>query len=80
MAEFAATGIVAHPTKSTLNDLTIIEMGDLFLNHAKSYYRKPNSTLTQEYYSFKKAIGDLIKLYGELTVNEFGPRKPKAIR
>lgn len=80
LAEYNATGMACNPNKNDHGNLSIMELCDLFICHVESYYLRPDGTQTGEIYNFKKAVSDAAKLYGHLPVDEFGPRKLKAIR
>ena len=59
--------------------LTINELSLAFLIHADSHYVK-DGVPTSEIHCMKAAIRPLVNLYGETTVDEFGPLALKAVR
>ncbi len=77
IAELAAND--GQPPPPSPSDLTIIELADLFLQHAVKHYRK-DGRLTGEVSNFKAAIKALLFLYDEEPVCDFGPQKLKAVR
>ena len=57
-----------------IGDLFVSELAAGFLDHAETRLDKI------EFLHFKRAIGFLIAIYGEHTVNEFSPKKLKVCR
>ncbi|HWE02770.1 MAG TPA: hypothetical protein VG326_10210, partial [Tepidisphaeraceae bacterium] len=63
--------------KSTL---TINALITHFWEHAETYYRKPDGTVSRELEMYRLALRPLIALYGDTPVEEFGPLKLKVVR
>ncbi len=61
-------------------DLTVVELLDRFLDHAKRYYRLPDGSPTSELACFKSIIAILVDTYADTLAQEFGPRQLKAAR
>lgn len=59
----------------TINDLAI-----RFVIHAEEYYRGKDGSPTGTAENFKYALRLLVRLHGATRVNEFGPKKLKAVR
>jgi len=55
-------------------DVLVLELAAGFLNYVEIQQDKT------EFQHFKRAVGFLIEIYGELAVNEFSPKKLKACR
>jgi integrase len=60
--------------------ITIVELLARFLEHAKTYYVKPDGKQTAEVSSFIQVIKLLKKTYGDRAVTDFGPLALKAVR
>ena len=60
--------------------LTIGEMMLAYDAHIRSYYKKPDGTLTTEVTSIKYALRTLRKTYGVTPAGEFGPLKLMALQ
>lgn len=75
VAEWYAKNEDAAQYKLTIDDLAI-----LYVEHAKSYYRKPNGEQTTEGDSIRLALRPLIRLYGRCRVHDFGPKKLKRVQ
>lgn len=67
------------PPRPPASDLTIIELADLFRQHAATHYRKDGRP-TGEAVNFDQAMRPLLFLYGEELVKDFGPLKLKRVR
>jgi integrase len=77
IAEWLASG--RHLIKPGTTDLSIAELSLAYLRYAKTYYVKdgqPTSTLA----GIKRALDALARLYGRMSVDEFGPKRLKALR
>lgn len=61
-------------------ELTVVELIAAFWEHALSYYRHPDGTLTGEHHCFNLALLPLKELYAESLVQDFGPLKLRAVR
>ncbi|MCL2648466.1 MAG: site-specific integrase [Phycisphaerales bacterium] len=59
----------------TINELTLA-----FWEHAKKYYVKDGGEPTGEQQAIRYSLRPLVKLYGDESASEFGPRKLKAVR
>ena len=67
-------------TPTNNHEITIDELVARFWIHAKTYYRRPDGSHTNEVEQFKLAMRPLCALYGSLLVGEFGPLALKAVR
>jgi integrase len=67
-------------TNNRKRGLSIARMIDLYLEHADSYYRHPDGTVTGEAESIRCAVRVLRKTYGRTRADEFRPLKLKAVR
>ncbi len=67
------TGAKTHP-------LTVAELGRRFVDHARTYYRRPDGEATSEVHSYGRVLELLEKLYGDLSAAEVGPRALRAVR
>ena len=76
-----AGGVPIDPFKQSgqKSGLTIAELMLVFLRHAEAHYVK-DGKVTAEVDCIKSAIRPLVKLYGELSVEDFGPLALKAVR
>lgn len=61
-------------------DITIIELIARFWKHAKSYYRRPDGTVSSEVNNCRQALRPLKQLYGDMKVIDFGPMALKTVR
>ena len=59
---------------------TVDELLIAFLEHARTYYRRPDGTPTSEYDNFRDAARPLQRLYGSTPAASFGPLALKAVR
>ena len=59
--------------------LTIARLAILFIDHARTYYRKGGAE-TSEVHSIQTALRPLVKKCGREKVSQFGPRKLRAIQ
>jgi integrase len=62
------------------SDLTITELCAAFMRHAKTYYRRPDSSQTNELKNFKLSIRRLKDIYGRTLAADFGPLALKSVR
>jgi integrase len=62
-----------------VDDLTVTELCDQFMVHAKDYYRKAGRQ-TSEYGRFAAAIRLMLPLYGSLAVEKFGVMDLRVVR
>jgi len=60
-------------------ELTITELCAKYIAYADSYYRHKDGTHTSQFLNVKLSLRTLIKLYGDLSVSEFSPKKLKTI-
>lgn len=79
LAEHEA-GLLHTEKKPSQAPLSINELTELFLAHAKEYYRKPDGTPTSEISSLHQAFKPLKDLYGDLPAVDFGPLALKTVR
>ena len=70
----------AHRSSTNHADFAVDEILAAFYEHARSYYRRPDSTLTSEFDNFRDATRPLERLYGRTPACEFGPLALKAVR
>ncbi|MGD0089103.1 MAG: site-specific integrase [Planctomycetota bacterium] len=77
LAEWNANGQQLPVAQCTI---TVVELLARFLEHAKTYYVKPDGTQTAEVSSFKQVIKLLKGMYGGRKVTDFGPLALKAVR
>ncbi len=56
--------------------ITVTEVAVAFWKHAQEYYAKSPHTLDH----FHRTLRELLKLYGPVSVSEFGPRALKTLR
>ncbi len=59
---------------------TIAQLAARFLEHAQSYYRRRDGTVTSEPEALAQALRPLLKLYARLPAAEFSPLKLIAVR
>lgn len=58
-------------------------IGDLaaaYRAHAYEYYRKPNGRLTREHLNIGQAVRPLEERFGDLAIDDFGPRQFREVR
>ena len=79
IAEWLAGGR-ASVQRANHADFAVDEILAAFYEHARSYYRRPDSTLTSEFDNFRDATRPLERLYGRTPACEFGPLALKAVR
>ena len=60
-------------------ELTVMELCAKYIAYADSYYRHKDGTHTSQFLNVKLSLRTLIKLYGDLSVSEFSPKKLKTI-
>jgi hypothetical protein len=60
--------------------LTVAELLARFLDHADSYYRRPDGTATGELSEFVRSLRPLNHLYSDSPTAAFGPLSLKAVR
>lgn len=58
----------------------IVNLIAAFWRHAEQYYRRPDGTQTSELDNYRQAMRPLRRLYGDLPVQDFGPRKLATVR
>lgn len=61
-------------------EITIVEVGARFWNHAEQYYRRPDGTQTSEVDNYRQALRPLKALYGTTPAKDFGPLALQAVR
>lgn len=79
MAE-AATGEEAAPEPPRVGWITITELCAAYLLHAQGYYVNKAGEPTDQLDKVKRWIRILVDRFGTLAVNEFGPRRLKALQ
>ncbi len=80
IAEYLACGRNANVLNASLDDeQTVLSLTIAFWEFTKSYYRKGDED-TSEVSSYRTVIRTLNRIYGDLPVNSFGPRRLKAVR
>lgn len=62
------------------SNLSVSEMLAAYKHHCRSYYRRPDGTLSEEVRNIEIAIKPLRELYGRANASEFGPRALKTVR
>lgn len=77
LAEWLASGSRRAPSAAPIS---VVELAARFLEHATTYYRKPDGTQTSEVDNFKQAIRPLRDLYGRTLAADFGPLTLKVVR
>ncbi len=78
IAEWEAGG--GHAPVAESDELSIVELVDRYWTYASGYYRNADGSETSELYLVKRAMGPLVKLYGDLPASDFSPLKLKAVR
>ncbi len=73
VAEHLAHGELPDP-KDQDGAVTVSQVVKAFLDHAETYYRKPDGTATSEIENHRQALGPVQRLYGGTPAAEFGPR------
>lgn len=77
IAEWQATGGLL----ADENDkLTIAQLGEAFLEHARAVYRRADRTPTKEAANCEQALQPLREIYGPTDAAAFGPKALKAVR
>jgi site-specific recombinase XerD len=66
--------------RNSSHDLTITELIAAFWDHAQTYYRHTDGTLTNEVRNYRDALRPLRRLYGHSAAKDFGPLALKSIR
>lgn len=79
LAEWEAAGYRITPEVSKA-DITVYELADAYLQHARQHYRRPDGTPTGEIGDYVLALRVLNRLYGPTVAKDFGPRALKAVR
>jgi len=77
IAEWLAAG---RRSPVPIADLTIAELMVLYLEHCKTYYRRPDGTPTNETDCIIQALRPLKELYSRTRVADFGPLALKTVR
>ena len=77
ISEWLANGRLLRPARRLL---TVAELCTRFKQHARTYYRRPDGTLTSELQSIRRALRPLTHLYGNTPAEEFGPMALQAVR
>jgi|GEM_PF-338716 len=77
IAEWKANGC---KPPSAPPDITVVELVDRFVSHAKLYYRDSKRKQTTSMDNFRSALRPLLRLYGSTVVVDFGPLALKAVR
>ena len=80
LTEWLANGRRLEAPSTPMTGITVVEVTDRYLDHAKGYYRKPDGTPTSEYDSMVQALRPLNQMYARMSAAEFGPRALKAVR
>ena len=75
----AAAGEEASPEPPRVGGITCVELGAAFLQFAEGWYLKDGKPTTQLGH-VKQHIRILVDHYGNLPINEFGPRRLKALQ
>ena len=60
--------------------LSVVELVDRFMEHARSYYRGPDGTPTNEPDNFRIALRPVVKLFGRSPAAQFGPSGLRSVR
>ncbi|MCA9172576.1 MAG: hypothetical protein KDB23_33150, partial [Planctomycetales bacterium] len=61
------------------DSLSIARLAIMFIEHAKSYYRKDGEE-TSEISTIQLALKPLVRMYGREKIHTFGPKKLKLVR
>ena len=61
-------------------EMNVVELCERFYEHAQSYYRRPDGTLTTSIDGVREAVRVLSKLYGRVPVSQFGPLALRTVR
>jgi hypothetical protein len=82
LMECSAAGGLAAPVKTGehFGDISVAEMCLRFWRHAENYYRLVDGSPSEELNHFRYALDPLLKLYGQVGANKFGPVALKAVR
>jgi len=73
-----ATGVDTAPVDD--GSITVVELVARYVEHAETYYRRPDGTPTRTVDNVKLALRPLRELFGRTPVAEFGPVKLRAVR
>jgi integrase len=79
IAEWESSGRML-PRPDAVPDITIAELIGRYWSWVQGYYRRPDSTLTQEVTTTLYSLRPLNYLYGGTLAREFGPLSLKAVR
>ena len=60
--------------------LTVSQLAELFLEHARTHYRRPDGQATSELHSYRRVLELAKELYGDFTIVDFGPLALRAVR
>lgn len=63
-----------------LSDITMARLCVLFMQHAETYYRKPDGTPTNEAKNLRSALRHVVAEFSSLPVRHFGPKKLSQVR
>ncbi len=77
IAEWIANG--RRPLRAE-DDLRVIEVAARYMDHASTYYVRPDGTPTMEQEWIRRAVEPLVKLYGRTPAADFGPLALKVVR
>jgi integrase len=77
VAEWMAAGRQLPTDPATI---TVAEVVAAFRRHAKTYYRRPDGSPSSEVKNFDHALRPLLRLYGRVEAENFGPRALAAVR
>jgi hypothetical protein len=75
-----ANGRRAEPAAVQQQPTSVNELVVRFWDHAQTYYRKPHGAVAREVEMCRFAVKPLVRLFGETSVEEFGPLRLKAVR
>lgn len=78
VGEWLASGRQGPPPSP--EDLTVTELISRFWKHAKAFYRRADGTPTETADNMRPALRELRRVYGTVTVDEFGPIALKAMQ
>lgn len=78
VGEWLASGRQGPPPSP--EDLTVTELIARFWKHAKAFYRHADGTPTETADNMRPALRELRRVYGTVTVDEFGPIALKAMQ
>ncbi len=80
VAEWLASPSALRPARSRLEDLSVAEVANTYLDYAEKKYRKRDGTEKTELVSIKSVLLILSRLYGTLSATEFDQHKLEALR